>query len=62
VKDYNNFGARIAAIRVAVAKIWRKEFWGLICNFWKVARGRSGIIFENPRVSLEICGLRVDIE
>jgi hypothetical protein len=45
-----------------VAKIWQKEFWGLICNFWKVARGISGIIFENARVSLEICGLRVNIE
>jgi hypothetical protein len=27
-----------------------------------VARGIYGIIFENPGVSLEICGLRVDIE
>jgi hypothetical protein len=25
VKDFENFGARIAEIGVAVAKIWRKE-------------------------------------
>jgi hypothetical protein len=47
VKDSENFGARITAIGVAVVKIWQKEFWGLICNFWKVARGISGNIFEN---------------
>jgi hypothetical protein len=29
VKDYENFGARITEIRVAVAKIWRKEFQDL---------------------------------
>jgi hypothetical protein len=27
-----------------------------------VPRGITGIIFDNPTVSLEICGLRVDIE
>jgi hypothetical protein len=27
-----------------------------------VARGISGIIFENPRFAVEICGLQVDIE
>jgi hypothetical protein len=27
MKDPENFGARIAEIRVAVAKIWQKEFW-----------------------------------
>jgi hypothetical protein len=62
VKDSENFGARITKIGVAVAMIWRREFWGLICNFWKVARGISRIIFKNARVSLEICGLWVDIE
>jgi hypothetical protein len=38
VKDSENFGARITEIRVAVAKIWHKEFRGLMSNFWKVAR------------------------
>jgi hypothetical protein len=33
VKDSENLGARIAKIGVAVANIWQKEFWGLICNF-----------------------------
>jgi hypothetical protein len=32
-----------------VAKIWRKEVQGPISNFWKVARGIFGIIFEDPR-------------
>jgi hypothetical protein len=45
-----------------VAMIWRKQFWRPICNFWKVARGISGIIFENPRVFLDFFGLWVDIE
>jgi hypothetical protein len=31
--DSEDFGMRIAEIRVAVAKIWRKEFQGPICNF-----------------------------
>jgi hypothetical protein len=35
VKVSENLGARITEIGDAVAKIWRKEFWGLICNFWK---------------------------
>jgi hypothetical protein len=47
VKYSKNFGARIAKIVVAAAMIWQKYFWGLICNFWKVARGISGNIFEN---------------
>jgi hypothetical protein len=62
VKDSENFGARIAEIGGAVAKIWRKEFRGLICNFWKVARYISGIIFENLRGFLEIFVLWVNIE
>jgi hypothetical protein len=37
---------RIAEIRDVVAKIWRKEFQGLICNFRKVARAKLGNIFE----------------
>jgi hypothetical protein len=56
VKASENFGVRITEIGVAVAKIWRKEFWGLIYIFWKVARGISGIIFENLRGFLKICG------
>jgi hypothetical protein len=47
VKDSENIGARITEIGVAVAKILQKEFRGLICNFWKVARGISRNIFEN---------------
>jgi hypothetical protein len=35
VKDSENFGARIIKIRVAVAKIWRKEFWDLFVIFGK---------------------------
>jgi hypothetical protein len=35
VKVSENLGARITEIGDAVAKIWRKEFLGLICNFWK---------------------------
>jgi hypothetical protein len=31
--DSKNFGARITKIRVTVAKIWRKEFQGPVCNF-----------------------------
>jgi hypothetical protein len=45
VNDFEKFGARIAEIRVAVEKIRRKEFWGAICNFWKVARAISRNIF-----------------
>jgi hypothetical protein len=37
---------RITEIRVLVAKIWQKEFWGAICNFWNVARAISGNIFK----------------
>jgi hypothetical protein len=44
--DSENFGARITEIGVTVAKIWRKEFQGPTCNFWKVARGIFGNIFE----------------
>jgi hypothetical protein len=62
VKDSENFGTRITKIGVAVAKIWRKEFRGFICNIWKVARGISGFIFENLRVSMEIYVPWVDIE
>jgi hypothetical protein len=47
VKDSENFSAIITKIGVAAAKIWWKEFCGLICNFWKVARGISGIFFKN---------------
>jgi hypothetical protein len=59
VKDSENFGIRITEIRVAVAKIRQNEFWGLICNFWKVARGISGNIFKNQGSSWKIvdCGL-----
>jgi hypothetical protein len=50
---------KITKIGVAVAKIWRKEFWGPICNFWKVARGISGIILKNQGSSWKFgdCGL-----
>jgi hypothetical protein len=34
---------------VMIAKIWRKELQGPVCNFWKVAREIFGNIFENPR-------------
>jgi hypothetical protein len=37
---------RITEIRVLVAKIWQKEFWGAICNFWNVARAISRNIFK----------------
>jgi hypothetical protein len=33
VKDFDNFGARITEIRVAVAKIWRKEVIGTYLEF-----------------------------
>jgi hypothetical protein len=33
VKDFENFGARIAKIRVAVAKMWRKEVIGTYLEF-----------------------------
>jgi hypothetical protein len=39
VSDFEKFAARITEIGVAAAKIWRKEFWGPIYNFWKMARG-----------------------
>jgi hypothetical protein len=44
--DYEDFDARIAEIRVAVEKIWWKEFQRLICNFWKVARVNFWTIFR----------------
>jgi hypothetical protein len=47
VSDSEKFGARIIKIEVAVAKIWQKEFWGPICNFWKVGRGIFENIFKN---------------
>jgi hypothetical protein len=47
VKDSENIGARITKIGVAVAKMWPKQFWGLICNFWKVATVISRNIFKN---------------
>jgi hypothetical protein len=36
-----------------------KEFWGPICNFWKVARGIFGNIFETQGSSWKFgdCGL-----
>jgi hypothetical protein len=54
VKDPENFDARITKTRVAVAKIWRKEFWGPICNFCKVARAIFGIIFRFQGSVIEI--------
>jgi hypothetical protein len=54
--DSENFGARTTEIGVTVAKIWRKEFQGPICNFWKVARGIFRIIL-NSRVPV---GISVD--
>jgi hypothetical protein len=62
VKDSENFGAKITEIGVAVAKIWWKEFWGLICNFWKVSRDISGNIFKKQRSSWKLvdCGLIVE--
>jgi hypothetical protein len=38
---------RLAEIGVVTAKIWRREFWGPICSYWKVARVIFGNIFEN---------------
>jgi hypothetical protein len=29
-----------------IDKIWRKEFWGPIWNFWKVARAIYGNTFR----------------
>jgi hypothetical protein len=47
--DSENSGERITEFGVTVAKIYLKEFQGPICNFWKVARGIFGNIFENLR-------------
>jgi hypothetical protein len=55
-----NFGARITEIRVAVAKIWRKEDIGSYLEFLEVARAISGNIFENQGVFLKICGPQLD--
>jgi hypothetical protein len=62
VKFFKNFGTRIAEIGVVVTKIWQKEFRGLICNFWKVAKGIFGNIFENQGSSwkFKYCGLIVE--
>jgi hypothetical protein len=35
VKDFENFGARITEIRVAVTKIWQKEVIGTYLEFPK---------------------------
>jgi hypothetical protein len=56
VNDYDNFGTRITEIRVAVAKIWRKEVIGTNLEFLEVARVISRIIFKNQRVFLKIRG------
>jgi hypothetical protein len=37
-----------------------KKLRGFFCNFWEVARGIFGIIFENQGVFLKIHGLRLD--
>jgi hypothetical protein len=45
-----------------ILRIWRKEFQGPICNFWKVARVFLEI-FLNSRVPIGIsvdCGLILD--
>jgi hypothetical protein len=47
VNDSENFGARIAEIRVAVAKIWRKEVIVTYLEFLEVARAISRIILKN---------------
>jgi hypothetical protein len=60
VNDSKNFGTRIAEIGVAVAKIWQKEVIGTYLEFLEVARVISGIIFENQRVFLKICGPQLD--
>jgi hypothetical protein len=39
-----------------------KRILGTYLKFLEVPRGVSGIIFENLRVFLEICGLRINIE
>jgi hypothetical protein len=39
-----------------------KKLWGPFCNFWEVARGIFGIIFENQGVFLKIAGLQLDFE
>jgi hypothetical protein len=44
--DSENFGTRNTKIGVVVEKIWRKEFQGPICNFWKVSRVDFGNIFK----------------
>jgi hypothetical protein len=54
VKYSENFDTRIAQIGVAVAKIWRKGFWGPICNFWRVARTIFEIIFRFQGSVIEI--------
>jgi hypothetical protein len=59
--DSEDFGVRITEIRVAVAKIWRKEFQGPICNFWKVARAISGNTFRFWGAVWNIGGLCVDL-
>jgi hypothetical protein len=48
-------------LELRLGRYSEKKLRGPFCNFWKVARGIFGIIFENLRVFLEICGLWVDI-
>jgi hypothetical protein len=40
--------------------IWRKEFQGPTCNFWKVARGIFGNIFEFQGSGWNFSGLWLD--
>jgi hypothetical protein len=53
---------RITEIRVTVAKIWRNEFQGPICNFRKLARTNLEFIFKNWGSSWNFvdCGLIMD--
>jgi hypothetical protein len=55
---------RIAEIGAMVAKIWQKEFQGLICNFMKVARAKSRNIFGFQRFCLEkiLVGCRINMD
>jgi hypothetical protein len=60
VDDSENFGARIAKIGIAVAKIRRKEVLRTYLEFLEVTRAIFGIIFENQGVFIKICGPRID--
>jgi hypothetical protein len=59
VNDSEKFGTRITKIRVAVAKIWPKDFQGPNCNFGKVASAKLEFIFKNQGSSWNFvdCGL-----